>query len=91
MFKENRKAESIKEYYIAYFDLLGYKKFFESNPDKVENFLKNIHEAIHNTKAYIQGVHSSPIVGGLVNNPIVMRVVEWRSKFYKSRIFINKP
>lgn len=27
--KENRQVEPIKEYYIAYFDLLGYKSFLK--------------------------------------------------------------
>lgn len=59
--QDSRKAEPIKEYYIAYFDLLGYKKFFESHPDEVENFLQVIHEAISLTNDYIQKVNSSPI------------------------------
>lgn len=63
--KEDRQVESIKEYYIAYFDLLGYKSFFETHSDKVETFLKAINEAIQRAKEYIEEVHSSPIVGGL--------------------------
>ena len=63
--QENKQVEPIKEYYIAYFDLLGYKKFFQSYPDKVENFLQIIHEAISNTKNYIQEVSTSPIGGEL--------------------------
>lgn len=63
MQKENKSVEPIKEYYIAYFDLLGYKNFFKTNPEKAGDFLNTIHEAIQNTKAYIQGVNSSPIVG----------------------------
>ncbi len=63
MQKENQSVESIKEYYIAYFDLLGYKNFFKTNPEKAGDFLNAIHEAIQNTKAYIQGVNSSPVVG----------------------------
>lgn len=61
MSKENRQAEPIKKYYIAYFDLLGYKKFFQSYQDKVGNFLQDIYEAISNTTNYIQEVNSSPI------------------------------
>lgn len=58
-------AEPIKKYYIAYFDLLGYKNFFRNNPDKVELFLENIHDAIQDTQSYMQEVSSSPIAGGL--------------------------
>ena len=61
MSEENQQAEPIKEYYIAYFDLLGYKEFFQSYPDKVGNFLQVIHEAVSNTKDYIQAVNSSPV------------------------------
>lgn len=59
--KEVKCAEPIKEYYIAYFDLLGYKDFFQSHPDKVENFLQVIHEAISLTSDYIHKVNSSPV------------------------------
>ena len=65
MLREDREIEPIKKYYIAYFDLLGYKSFFETHPDEVELFLKGIHEAIQNSKEYIQEVNSSSIVGGL--------------------------
>lgn len=40
----------IKEYYIAYFDILGYRQFFKEYPDKVENLLNEIHNAMLNTK-----------------------------------------
>lgn len=65
MSKEDRRVEPIKKYYIAYFDLIGYKSFFKTHPDKVETFLKVIHEAIQNVYEYLEEVHSSPIVGGL--------------------------
>ncbi len=47
-------AEPIKKYYIAYFDLLGYKNFFRNYPDKVVLFLENIHDAIRDTQSYMQ-------------------------------------
>lgn len=40
----------IKEYYIAYFDILGYRQFFKEHPDKIENLLTEIHNAISKTK-----------------------------------------
>lgn len=61
MSHENQQPEQIKEYYIAYFDLLGYKNFFRNHPDEVENFLQYIHEAVSLTDAYIQEVNSSPV------------------------------
>lgn len=48
--ENNSNPNPIKEYYIAYFDILGYKKFFEDHPDKIENLLSEIHSAIRNTK-----------------------------------------
>ena len=63
MSQEYKSAEPIKEYYIAYFDLLGYKKFFQNNPDKIEDFLQTIHTAISNTQNYIQEISSS-FIGG---------------------------
>ena len=36
--REDRQVEPLKKYYIAYFDVLGYKDFFKTQPDKVETF-----------------------------------------------------
>lgn len=63
MQKGYKQVEPIKDYYIAYFDLLGYKNFFERNPEKVGDFLNTIYEAIQNTKSYIHDIDASPIVG----------------------------
>lgn len=48
--KNFSKPNPIKEYYIAYFDILGYRQFFKDHPEKVENLLNEIHNAIINTK-----------------------------------------
>lgn len=40
----------IKDYYIAYFDILGYRQFFKEQPEMVGNLLNEIHTAIINTK-----------------------------------------
>lgn len=40
----------VKEYYIAYFDILGYKEFFKEHPEQTESFLNEIHHAINNAK-----------------------------------------
>ena len=69
-----RQIEPIKEYYIAYFDLLGYRAFFQECPDKVEGFLQTIHNAISDTKDYIQQVLLSPIGGDLGKLQIRSRV-----------------
>ena len=67
MSQENKQPEPIKEYYIAYFDLLGYKEFFKTHPDKVGDFLQVIHEAVSNTIDYIQEVNSSRIEAEIAN------------------------
>lgn len=65
--EDNKKPEAIKEYYIAYFDLLGYKDFFYNHLDKVENFLQVIYEAISLTNGYIQEVNLSPVAADIGN------------------------
>lgn len=61
--EEDKQVEPIKKYYIAYFDLLGYKEFFETQSDKVGTFLENIYKAIQNVKDYIQEANLSLFVG----------------------------
>ena len=53
----------IKEYYIAYFDILGYKEFFRQHPDKVPELLNSIHDAIQRTKEHISILRQSPLLG----------------------------
>lgn len=65
MLKENLEVEPIKEYYIAYFDLLGYKQFVKDHSDKVESFLNDIYKAICYVKGYLQIITSSPLTSGL--------------------------
>ena len=50
----NSEPNPIKEYYIAYFDILGYKEFFETQPEKVAGFLQIIHEAIQRTNDHMR-------------------------------------
>ena len=63
----NTTANPIKEYYIAYFDLLGYKEYFANNPGKVFEFLGTINTAINKTKNYIQSVNKSFIAQNVAN------------------------
>lgn len=74
MQKENKSVEPIKEYYIAYFDLLGYKNFFKANLGKAGDFLNTIHEAIQSTKDYIQEVNGSFIVGEIEQVSIKVKI-----------------
>ena len=43
----NNKPNSMSKYYIAYFDILGYREYFNENPNRIENFLNVINEAIN--------------------------------------------
>lgn len=55
----NNKPNPISKYYIAYFDILGYREYFNDNPDRIENFLNVINEAINKTKNGISSVNNS--------------------------------
>ena len=58
---DNRLPNPIKEYYIAYFDVLGYQAFFKETPDKASEFLTIIHSAITNTVNYLKSLKDSPL------------------------------
>ena len=49
-----KEQESLKEYYIAYMDLLGYKEFFNENPESTMEFYEQIKSAIHETKKILK-------------------------------------
>lgn len=72
--KINGQAAPIKEYYIAYFDLLGYKDFFKTKPDQVEEFLEYMYLAIHNMGIYKQEISSSFIAGEIAQIQIKSKV-----------------
>lgn len=57
----NSEPNPIKEYYIAYFDILGYKEFFKQQPEKAADLLKMIHNAIQRTNSHIETVNQSVI------------------------------
>lgn len=57
----NSTPNAIREYYIAYFDILGYKEFFSRTPEKASEFLDMIHAAIQDTKEYIRTTNQSVI------------------------------
>lgn len=55
----NNKPNPISKYYIAYFDILGYREYFNENPDRIENFLNIINEVINRTKFGLSTVNNS--------------------------------
>ena len=70
----NNTPNPIKEYYIAYFDILGYKDFFDKHPDKVEGFLADIHHAVQYAEDYIQSFHQSPIMSQIAKADYKIKV-----------------
>lgn len=70
----NQTPNSIKEYYIAYFDTLGYQAFFKETPEKAPEFLNTIHSVITNTINYVQSFNDSPLVSQLANMHIQYKI-----------------
>lgn len=69
----NTEPAPITEYFIAYMDLLGYKSFFQESPEKVPEFLADIHAAIQDTQDYINNLNLSTILSTL-NTEFKVRV-----------------
>lgn len=65
----NSAPDPIKEYYIAYFDVLGYKEFFSTQPEKAADFLRLMHDVIQRTNEHIKTANQSVItsVYGKIN------------------------
>lgn len=57
----------ISEYYIAYFDILGYQEFFKESPEKAQDFLNVIHSVISNTVNSVHAFNDSPLISQLAN------------------------
>ncbi|MDE6832769.1 MAG: hypothetical protein K2J39_00760 [Ruminococcus sp.] len=70
----NPTPNPIKEYYIAYFDTLGYQVFFKETPEKALEFLNTIHSVITNTINYVQSFNDSPLVSQLANMHIQYKI-----------------
>lgn len=52
----------ISQYYIAYFDILGYKEFFMENPENELQFLNAIHDAVSNVKNMLYSYNNSALM-----------------------------
>lgn len=70
----NTTPNPLKEYYIAYFDILGYKQFFETFPEKVPELLSLIHDALQQTNGTVEIANISPLLNGLGNIEIKTKV-----------------
>ena len=70
----NNEPNPIKKYYIAYFDILGYKAYFQENGDKVPTFLNMIHTAMQGTLSKINGANQSQLVNTVALMDIIVKV-----------------
>ena len=71
---DNNEPKPIKDYYIAYFDILGYKEFFRNSPEKVPDFLNMIHTGIQGTISKISSANQSALVASVASMNIEVRV-----------------
>lgn len=58
----NQEPNPMSEYYIAYFDILGYQDFFKETPEKASEFLNTLHSAIAETKKRIEFFNNSQLI-----------------------------
>lgn len=70
----NSTPNPIKEHYIAYMDVLGYKAFFDEHPDEISNFHSRIDTAVKRTIAHIETINKSPLLGGVGNITVKTKV-----------------
>lgn len=70
----NSSPNPIKDYYIAYFDILGYKAFFENHAEKVTDFQSMIHECVQQTLSSVSQNNQSKIAGDYGNIKINMKI-----------------
>lgn len=78
---EYSKPNSIKEYYIAYFDLLGYRQFFQEQPEQAENLLNEIHTAIENAKKNLEASSKVDFLKDNLN-------INWGIKIFSDNILV---
>lgn len=71
---EKNTPNPIKEYYIAYMDVLGYKAFFKEHPEDIPSLLDSIDDAIKRTIAHISSANTSPIVMQMANIHIESKI-----------------
>lgn len=70
----NQTPNPIKEYYIAYFDTLGYQAFFKETPEKANEFLNTIHSVITNTVNYVQSFNGFLLTSQFANMHIQSKI-----------------
>lgn len=78
---ECSKPSPIKEYYIAYFDVLGYRQFFQEQQEQEGNLLKEIHTAIETVKNNLTASNKVNFLKDQMN-------VNWKIKIFSDNILI---
>lgn len=68
------KPNEIKEYYIAYFDILGYQAFFKETPEKANEFLETVDSVISNTLYTVKRANNSQLASQYANLNIQYRI-----------------
>ncbi len=71
---DNIVPNPILEYYIAYFDILGYKDFFKKTPENEQQFLNAIHDAISKVKGTLKTINGSELVDFVANLEIKIKI-----------------
>lgn len=72
--EESSNPSPIKEYYIGYFDILGYRQFFIDQPEKAEVFLTEIHNAIANTKRHLFSMDNNNFLKNILKVDVDIKI-----------------
>lgn len=72
----------IREYYIAYFDILGYRQLFKEQPEKAETLLSDIHYAIGNTKRRLSAISDNKLFKSVENADLDFMVKIFSDNFF---------
>ena len=70
----NIEPNPISEYYIAYFDILGYKDFFKKTPENERQFLNAINDAIQRVKEDVKTFNGSELIGFVAKTEIKIKI-----------------
>ena len=84
--ENNPNPSPIKEYYIAYFDILGYRQFFKEltendQQEKTEALLSEIHDAIDNTKRRLSSIRNNKLLEVIENADLDFKVKIFSDNF----------
>ena len=79
-------SNELRDYYIAYFDILGYKSFFDDKENDVFEFLDNVinvcNETLHKTGFNEQALQTQFKVKSFSDNFIIMLEANENSSDY---------